>query len=455
MTIFKRRTLFWLIKAYLKKWGKVIGSSFLLGLLIFFLLLALSQYVLSKLPNEKKPVIGLIGAYTTSNLPPEIVRKLSRGLTSVKPDGTVQSDAAASWKITDLGKTYIFTLKDDIHFSDGREMTSDRVSYDFADVKVETPDKKTIVYKLKDAYSPFLITVSRPIFAKGFVGIGEYELLDVKVNGNFVESLELKSVKSPVKTETYKFYPDEEALKQAFMLGEINTAVGLTDLTYKNTSFADFPNVTLRRGLDYSKLVTLFFNTTDSVLSDKKVRNGLTYSLPDTFKHGQRNYVSYPPTSEYYSAEGNERKQDYEHAKLLLESLTDKKEASKSSKLTLKVLSKYMPVAKEITSAWETAGIEVKVEEVQSIPTTFQMYLGDFNMPRDPDQYTLWHSSQPPNTNITNFNNLRIDKLLEDGRKTTDLTERKDIYKDFQKYLIDDAPAAFLYFPYQYTVVRK
>ena len=81
------------------------------------------------------------------------------------------------------------------------------------------------------------------------------------------------------------------------------------------------------------------------------------------------------------------------------------------------------------------------------------MFLGDFPVLNDPDQYTLWHSRQP--TNITNYKNLRIDKLLEDGRQTSNQNDRKIIYNDFQKYLIDDMPAIFLYFPYTFSLTRN
>jgi len=455
MTILRRRTLFWLIKAYLKKWGKIIGSSFLLGLLFFFLLLAFSQYILNKIPSGNKEVIGLIGAYTPDTLPPFILGKLSRGLTALNPDGTVKPAAATSWEIRDSGKTYVFRLRDDIRFVNGKKMTAEQVSYDFADVTVEYPDKQTVVYKLKDAYAPFLITVARPIFSDNLTGIGDYRVANLKLNGNFVESLKLRSTKDAFTAETYKFYPNEAALKQAFLLGEINKAIGLTDIAYKNTTFADFSNLTVSRTVDYSRLVTLFYNTKDSILSDKKLRSGLTYSLPNTFSRGQRNYVSYPPNSEYFFQAGLEKKQNYEHAKLLIKAAAESASTSAIPKLRMKVLSKYMPVAEDIRASWKNVGVDVELDEVETIPTAFQMYLGDFNMPRDPDQYTLWHSSQPPTTNITNYNNLRIDKLLEDGRKTTDITKRKEIYADFQKYLLDDSPASFLYFPYQYTIERK
>jgi peptide/nickel transport system substrate-binding protein len=73
-------------------------------------------------------------------------------------------------------------------------------------------------------------------------------------------------------------------------------------------------------------------------------------------------------------------------------------------------------------------------------------------LPYDPDMYTIWHSGQV--NNITHYKNVRIDKLLEDGRQATDENKRIQIYADVQKYLLDDAPAAFLYFPYSYTVSR-
>ena len=51
--------------------------------------------------------------------------------------------------------------------------------------------------------------------------------------------------------------------------------------------------------------------------------------------------------------------------------------------------------------------------------------------------------------------NVRIDKLLEDGRKYINPTDRKKEYLDFQKIMADELPAAFLYYPYGYTVSRR
>jgi ABC-type transport system substrate-binding protein len=61
----------------------------------------------------------------------------------------------------------------------------------------------------------------------------------------------------------------------------------------------------------------------------------------------------------------------------------------------------------------------------------------------DPDQYLFWHSTQTK-TNLTQTNNPKIDKLLEEGRQTFDQQERKKIYQEFQKILLEECPAIFL-----------
>jgi peptide/nickel transport system substrate-binding protein len=130
-------------------------------------------------------------------------------------------------------------------------------------------------------------------------------------------------------------------------------------------------------------------------------------------------------------------------------------DASKSGGLTLniKALPQYESLAKEISKYWKEIGIKTKIEVVAGVPSDFQIFLGELPVLKDPDQYTVWHTGQ--DSNITNYKNLRIDKLLEDGRQTYAFEERKKIYEDFQKYLIDDMPAAFLFYPYTYTLVRK
>jgi peptide/nickel transport system substrate-binding protein len=448
MIIFRRRLIFWLIKAYIKKSGKIILLSFLLGLIIFFAFIFSSRYLAKVFPVYKKTSVGVVGAFRQDNLPAIITNKFSRGLTKIEADGSIKPDLASKWEVKDNGKIYIFYLKKNEFFSDGKNITSDRIVYNFSDVAIERPEKYKIIFKLKDPYAPFLVTVSRGVFEKGFIGVGNYRIEDLKLNGSFVQSLTMVSVKNRFDTIRFQFYPSEETLKLAFLLGEVSEISGLTNPSYSDTSFAKNPNTKVTKTADYARLVTLFYNTTDSTLSDNKVRIGLSYALPDNFPNGRKSYLPYSPESIYYNHNVIEREQDYEHAKLLLDS-----SASGSGTLKIKTLKRYKETADAIAKSWKNVGIKTSIEEVDGLPDDFQIFLGDFNLPRDPDQYSLWHSGQV--NNITRYKNLRIDKLLEDGRKTVDTEKRKEIYMDFQKFLMEDMPASFLYFPYEYDVIRK
>lgn len=451
MIVFRKRLIIWLIKAYLKKWGRVIGISFALGLVLFFMLLFSSKYLGRLIPLHKKIIFGMTGAYTVDTLPTEVLSKISHGLTKVSPTGIVEPDVAASWDVKDNGKTYIFHLKKGLHFVNGDEVTSKSINYRFSDVTTERPDKSTITFHLKYQYSPFLVTVSQPIFQDNYIGIGNYRIQKSSQNTGFIQSLTIGSTANPFDSEVYQFYPTEDALKLGFVLGEVTDALNLDSISFRNTTLDTFPNVEAKKNVDYSELVTIFYNNEDGTLSDKKIRDALTYSLPDSFPQGERSYVSYPKSSIYFNKDYLPPRHDDTHAKLLLESAAV---GSKSALpvFTLKTFSRYMGVARIVQKAWEQIGVKTKIEEVDRVPENFQIFLGDFSVPKDPDQYTLWHSGQ--SNNITQYKNLRIDKLLEDGRKITNITKRKQNYQDFQKYLLDDSPVSFLYFPYSYEVSR-
>ena len=87
-------------------------------------------------------------------------------------------------------------------------------------------------------------------------------------------------------------------------------------------------------------------------------------------------------------------------------------------------------------------------------PDNFDLLLVFWNVPKDPDQYYFWHSTQKEG-NIGNYSNVKIDKLLEEGRSTINIEERSKIYQEFQKIIQDDPPALFLYYPYVYTIERE
>jgi len=87
----------------------------------------------------------------------------------------------------------------------------------------------------------------------------------------------------------------------------------------------------------------------------------------------------------------------------------------------------------------------------------FDILLYEIETTVDPDQYNLWHSlkSNHPDLNISGYSYERVDILLEDARKTSDRTVRKQKYDLFQKYVMADAPVVFLYNPTFFYFVKN
>ncbi|MEM4230504.1 MAG: ABC transporter substrate-binding protein, partial [Candidatus Pacearchaeota archaeon] len=211
MIIIRRRLIFWLIKAYIKKWGKSIFLFFILGLVGFFLFRFVLRILPSTLPIIEKETIGMVGSFTIDTLPQNVLDNVSQGLTTVGQDGSIKPGLATSWKIDKNGRVYTFKLKRGINFSDGTRFTSKSINYGFSDVKVLKPDDYTIIFEIKDSYAPFLVTVSRPIFKKGFVGIGNYKVKSIDINNNFVTSIDLYSTTNERKVLRYQFFPTEDS----------------------------------------------------------------------------------------------------------------------------------------------------------------------------------------------------------------------------------------------------
>ena len=200
-----------------------------------------------------------------------------------------------------------------------------------------------------------------------------------------------------------------------------------------------WPNVITTPVVHTDRIVSLFFNTTQI---DKPSRQALTYAL-DKKRWNPR---VYSPISRLSWAYNPDVKQyDYDPQKITV--------AKKMAEVSISTLSAYKDVAEMIKSDWEKLGLKITIEVVDSIPEQFETLVLVQAIPIDPDQYHLWHSTQQ--SNITRLDDKRIDKILEDGRRISDQTKRLALYKDFQKYLLEDLPAIFLYYQTTNTMTRK
>lgn len=432
-----------LVQAFASRFKGLIIISVVLGIAFFFLIKLLLPVFYASASQRT----GLSGRFTTASLPQDILSMIGDGLTKLNEAGDVEPNLAKSWETPDKGKTWIFHLDTGRAWQDGKKVTADNVSYQFSDVMLEKPDAKTLVFKLQSPYSAFPSVVSRPIFRRGLLGTGLWEVKNLKLAGVYVDEITLQK-KDKTKI-VYKFYPTEERTKLAFELGEVDEIREIINVE----PFNKWSKVKIDKDSNAEEYVAIFFNTQDKLMGEKNLRQALSYAINKEALPGTRALGPISMSSWAYNPQVKPYFYDPEKAKAMIQ---DYKKTSKLDKVEVNLTAPPLlyDEAQSIEKDWEAVGVEVNLQVLASIPTDYQALLAIFNIPVDPDQYSIWHSTQIA-TNITHYQNPRIDKLLEDGRSAINIEDRKKIYFDFQRFLVEDSPAAFLYYPTTYTVKRN
>lgn len=427
--------------AFVERFKFVLLAGIVLGIGLFVLLNVIKPAFLFASTQR----IGLTGRYSVDNLPQDILNLISQGLTVSNKDGSVSPGLAKSWSTTDNGTTWVFYLEEGKSWQDGKKITSETIKYSFSDAKIERPDEYTVVFKLNSPFAPFPSVVSKPVFKKGLLGSGDWEVTKVRLAGNYVQDLTLKD--SSGNKKIFKFYPTEEKTKTAFKLGKVDTIQAILNPEPINS----WPNENITTNIDEESFVGIFFNIQDRLVGEKSLRQALNYAL-DKDKLGPRAISPVSPLSWAYNPQVKPYNYDPERAKELIDALPDELKEDLNLKLT--TIPSLLGVAEKIAEDWRAVGVNTEVNVSPNIPTEYQIFVIIFQIPKDPDQYFLWHSTQL-GSNISKYQSPRIDKLLEDGRQVTNQEERKKIYLDFQRYLVEDSPAIFLFHPTYYTISRN
>lgn len=425
------------------KW--FIGIGLLLLLILFALIKLQAQFF--------KPTIseGLVGTYTSGNLPVIVTNLLTKRFVDVDQTGQPVGNVASSWSVDKDGTSYTFKIDPNLNWSDGTKLRAYDLDFSIPGAEMTVVDENTVSFKITDPYSPFPTLLNKPVFKKNsgekLIGLGNYSIQSVKkdpTNQVFITTLVLGSKDKSLPNIKINFYDSERKTKEALRLGDIESILGVNDTT-------DLSDKTLGSysKTNYQQMVTIFYNTKDPILSDDNFRLALSFGAP-TIKGETEAQTSIAPNSWAFNSEVKDYLDNLEAEKASMKKVKN----GANSTITLTATSFLQGVGSRIVEAWNKAGIKAVLRVESGIPQNFQALLIAQNIPSDPDQYSLWHSTQAQ-TNISQFSNPRVDKDLEDGRKEQDLTKRKGQYQDFQKVLLDHAPATFLYFPKYNVIYRK
>lgn len=422
--------------------GRFKGILFI-GLVAGVFLFVAARFVTPTIIGGKEEVVGMTGRYHTEELPDNILGEIGDGLTEVNCEGLIKGALAESWESDDDGKTWVFHLKKGMRWHDGSEVTTETIDYVFDDVRVEKPDRYTMVFILDHRFAPFPIVVEKPVFKKGLLGTGEWKVNKLELKRGYVERIVLNNDAGEKKV--IKFFPTEEQTKLAFKLGKISI---INDLINPKP-FDAWSGVEMIEELCKERYVGIFFNNQDQLFNDNKpLRQALAYAIDKEY-FGERAVGPISPKSWAFNPQIKDYQYDAEHAMELL-----KEAGGEGNEVKLVTTPALLEVAEKVSEDWKKVGVETRVLVSAVLPQEYQAFLAIYDVPNDPDQYATWHSTQSE-TNISKYSNPRVDKLLEDGRLEMDQEARKKIYWDFQRFLLEDAPAIFLYHPISYTIKRR
>jgi peptide/nickel transport system substrate-binding protein len=434
----------------------------------------------------------------------------------VDSTGEVLPGIATKWDITNDGKVYTFDIVLDHVWSDGTSLTMDDVYFTFntaivlskdqgydtvasglIDVEIEIVDEDTIKFVLPETNSVFpelasIYIVPKHIledvslyempfdrFSRNPVGSGPYWIYRSEPNIVYLQSSEHYQPTPNISNIVVRVYSDIEKLESAFRNGLLDAVL------LPNNDTADFVDEyatfdSHKLDLPYRQR-SLFFNLRKEKLQNESLRKGLSMLIDKESlleDSGVRGELSSGPI--YQNSWAFAKDIDYptynpeEAEKLLKDAGYTKNESNgyfeteedKLLTLTISFLDNDVNqrMLNTLSTLLKDEGIIINLEPLtysqltQEILATrnFEVLMYEIELTVDPDQYNLWHSLQKdyPNLNLSGYEFSRVDIILEEARRESSKSERKESYALFQKYLMADTPAIFLYRPSYLYVVR-
>ncbi len=433
-------------------------------------------------------------------------------LLTYSADGKLVPELAKSYEVSSDGLTYTVYLRDDVTWHDGAPFTASDVVFtvqtaqnpDYASaqritwegVRVSAVNDTTVLFRLPYPYAQFLNTLTLGILPEHLwrdVKPSNFALSELNVKpvgtGPFVFSKFRKDKLGHIASYdlianehyalgrpyldgiTLKFYASEDEMINAYNSNDVE---GLSFVSAQNLDKLKFKSRLNIQRIKLPRYYALFFNQTQSKpLADKNVRLALNYgtdrqAILDSVLGGNGLPVNSPliPGILDINTAITTYPFDQAHAAEILDAAgwtagDDGIRTKNGQRLALKITTSTWPelasVASVLTEEYKQIGVEVTTEVLPVVQLqqaikdrTYQALLFGEILSIDPDPFILWHSSQKrdPGLNLSLYDSSAADKLLEEARQTLNPLERAQLYDDFQKVVIEDMPALFLYSPY-------
>lgn len=412
----------------------------------------------------------------------------------------VKTGLAKTWKISKDGLTYTFTLRKGIKFSDGTKFDASAVVYNFKRWKnstskqfpyypsmfggygsksviksVKATGDYTVQFTLAKPLAPFLKDLAMSPFAIGSptaikkegknydkhpVGTGPFVFKQWKPNNTITITKNKNYWKKglpKLNTVIYKVISDNHARLTALQNGDIDLMEGLNPNDISSVKSNNKLQVFYRPSMNIGYLG---LTATRKPFNNVKVRQAMNYAINKkaivkAFYSPKAKVATSAIPHSFPSYDGNLKpyKYDPQKAKQLL------KEAGypngfKMELWAMPVPRPYMPDGKKIATAMQAdlkkVGITAKIvsydwgtyidKTSKGEADAFLLGWTSDNGDADNILYTLLSTNAIGSNNFTQYSNKKLDKVLNEARKTTDQSKRNQLYKKAQKIVNQNPP---------------
>ncbi len=436
-----------------------------------------------------------------------LVELMFNGLVSINARQEIVADLAERWDVTDAGKRYVFDLRKDVVWHDGKPMTADDVVFTFQVMaNPKTLSSARLRYEFVEAVNKLEehrveVVLKRPIlnalgkltfkiipkhalqgrdfltrtdpFVQNPVGTGPYKLVRVTGDGEYVLGANDTYYKGRphVDAITMRPFADQNIMTQALLFNALDMIVQVSPKDLPQIDGDKRFVLTPYNALSYSFFA---YNLKHPVLADRRVRQAITYAIDreemlKAFFGGRGTLISGPfaPGSWAYNLDVKPFPFDAQKARALLAEagLTPGaggflEKDGQPVRLSLKVpIERESDSVKRVVLAFQnylrSVGLDVKVEfrEWQAWKEDvfgrqdYDIILASWVFDDSADISTLFHSGEigPWRNNFIGYSNPEVDALIVEGKVTLDKEKRRSINQKLHAMLAEEQPYTFLW----------
>lgn len=448
-------------------------------------------------PSDTKTLDPMFSVEFTER---QVLYLIYNTLTKLGTDFSINPELATSWDIENDGKRIVFHLRKGVKFHDGTEFDAEAVKWNIEqrlDEKVgsrqrkqlapvidsvEVIDKYTVVFNLKKQFPALLGMLGQragfmvsPAAKKKWgkdlsshpVGTGPF------IFKEWVRGTHITVERNPNYWEEGLPYLDKIVFRDIS-----GSVVGLQRLTIGELDYVGQLSPNSIRPIEDNEDLQLFpvtvgrwyslqWHWDEPPFNNSDLRKAIAHGIDrkrivDITMAGKANIANgpTPPGLWWFDPDIEGYAYDPEKAKALLkkagykpgtELVLETPEVSVYKQINQLVQEQLTDIGMKITlkpvSRKEWYSLVVK-RVVNFTPTRWTQR-------PDPDGllYILFHTKGYANT--TGYNNPKVDALLDEARGSGDMQERKILYSQIQRILMDDLPNVPLFFAVEYGALRK